>query len=250
MYYMIRRYVKKSYKKRAPKKTSVVALSKAVSKIKRKLAQTYETMFLQNRGIVFPVQDYTSINVMNYNNCRSIFGTSGNDYAVCNKWRHKSTKMDFLITLGDETTNIDYSFFLVSIKDSASASYDKSTGAIVLTEGLHYAVNENVTPDNPGQTFINPKVFNIHKMKRFTIGNNNEPVGTSTATGPTSLKRFGWKLKIDKIISNPIGNVSALNVSQDPSSQYYVLLFNNNVAADSEENNVQFNMVHTIEVPN
>jgi len=248
-----KRTYKKYLKKRTSKKaTSVVALSKKVSRLAKQMSTTYETMYLQNRGIVFPAENYTAINVQEYLNCRSIFGTSGGDYSNCNKWKHLTTKMDFLITMGNEENNIDYTMYIVSLKDSASGLYSKSTGVLTLVEGDHYAINESVTPNNAGQTLINPKCFNIHLVKRFTIGNNGVTAvnPTGNGNGITQQKRYGYKLKINKMIYNPTGNMSSLIVSQDASSQYYVLLFNNNQTIDAENNNVEFNFVHTIQVPN
>lgn len=250
--------LKRVYKKRPTLKLkkkvtpSITTLARKVNSLTKATKDAYEIQFLQNRGLLSNISnDYAYINIFNYNNCRSIFGTVGGDYSVCNKWRYVNSKMDLIFDMGNEYTNIDYSLFIVSIKDSANTLYDKTTGVITLSDGIHYASNDVVS--NAGQTILNPRMFNIHWQKRLLLGNNGYSPATSTATlgqGMGIVRRYSYTLKIDKVIQNVSGNVSSLVVSQDPSQAYYLLIFNNNASTDLEWQRCSYNFTHKLRVAN
>lgn len=252
--YHRRRRVQKytSAYRRARAAKSLVKLTKDVGTIKKKLKETYETHYIQNRGASTSFSaDYLAINMLDYVTCRFLFGATASDVATCNHWKHINMKGDFIFTPNNEMSNVDLSVFVVTLKDEASALYDKSTGALTLTEGLHYAINDLQT--DAGQTYLNPKCFNIHLTKRWIIGNNNIASNGPTGTGNTSVtgvKRRALTIKCNQMQYNPAGNVQSLKVSQDPSKQWYMLIFNNNSSADFEFPQVYYNIIHKIDVPN
>jgi len=235
---------------------SIAKLSKEIKKVARKVKnEGAEIQHLQHRGLISTVaRDYTYLNIMDMTIARPIFGTAGADYNLCNKWQHKYIDFDLLLSYGNETSNVDMTAFVVSLKSDAAGIYNPITGTLAtLTEGIEYA-NVNTLP-NAGLCYLNPKLFTIHKQKRFAIGNNaaaSSGVASGTAGGTyvKNVMRWTFKMKVNKELRNPVGNVASLAGSPSPMTQYYIILFNNNISADFEYPDMTYNIVHTVLVPN
>lgn len=225
-----------------------------VNKIKKELKDTYEIQHLQYRiNKTNLAEPYVAFNLCNYNTMRSIFGTSGGDYSGCNKWKLLSMDLDLIFDQNSEAADVDFSMYLVTLKKSAVAYYNSTTGALnTLTAGVDYSDNDSAT--NNGTATLNPFLFTVHKKARFAIGNNNVAglagTGIAGTTYVANRKRFNWHIKINKEMRNPAGNMSTLQASQDPTSQYYLIVFNNNASGDFENPNVEINAINKIKVPN
>jgi len=234
-----KKYTKKSTKR--TKSTKVDKLEKKVMSLVKLNKVAVQKQFLNASGNISLAAPANFINLLNYPACVSIFGTSGVDYTTTNKWIHKKSKMDFVFSASNETANIDINMYVVSLKDEANHAYDKTTGSLTLVSGQDYVIN--IASNNAGQTVLNPKVFNTHYQKRIIIGNNNVAITEQTQY---TRRRVYHTLNMNKTIINPIGNVSSLVASQDPSKQYYVLFFNNNSNIDSEAPTVEYNITHEL----
>lgn len=248
---------KKRFYKKSTKKADT-AVKTSVKKVIRKMVKqavepAQEMQYLQLRGSQASIgRPYYALNLMDFTSMRQVFGTNGQDYSICNKIQHKSIDFDFLFSCANEYANVTMRAFIVSLKKDQNV-YNKTTGALnATTSGLEYADNDSVP--NAGQSFLNPKMFHIHKSKKWESGNNNlSTLVASGAGGDADLKTvYRWigSIRTDQRIQNPVGDFAALTCSQSPSAQYYLILFNDNITADGESPNLNFNILHTFVVPN
>lgn len=181
---------------------------------------------------------FNAVPLCNYASQNLLFGTAADDLTN-NSVRHISTSIDCLVEANTEPDNINFTVFIVSLKDEAASLLDLSNGYITgLTNGLHYVKND-------GLVMVNPKYFHIHKAKRFTTGNFTAALTSGAAVGAKGLCRFFWKQRIMKTVKNPAGNWRDLVSPRDPSQNYYMIFFNNNSALDLENPQVQMNVVST-----
>jgi len=242
-----RRYARKGRGKVAKlakgKTSSVQALAKAVSNIQRSLRTHAEYLNYGQKDVLsLTVQPGDAINLNNYYGFTDLFGSSVNDSAQ-NKIIHKSFGMDFYLTLDNtiaEPDTTQFTIFLVSLKDEIGYSYNSATGALGLTAGQHYVMQG-------GLVLLNKKMFNIHKIKRTVLTNHGTSISAPSAQtqGGTDL-RWYWKFSPNKMITNPVGDWKQLSCAQDPSKQYYVLIFNDNSSLDLQNPKLHYNIVHTL----
>jgi len=224
------------------KPTAITALAKAVKAIQSKMkAKTILLNYGQQVDNIFLSADVDQFKLSNYSAWTPIFGAAGDDDDA-NKMIHKSFGVDMLFTLGNEMDQINYTVFLVSLKDSCrGAMFNNSSGALSLSSGTDYYFTN-------GLALLNKKSFNIHAMKRFSLGNNGVNQGDSTAqTQYGSDRRIYLKARCNKKVENPAGNWKDLNCSSDPSDNYYILVFNDNAIADAQYQRVRMNIIHTVE---
>jgi len=222
------------------KAKSYTTLTKRLKKVEAK--QKQDTQYLcygnvSNANLSGPVE----VNhLTNSNSWNVIFGTDAQD-ADCNKVIYKGFGMDVYIQSSNEPANITFTCFLVSLTDLIGSNFNVNTGALTLVNNFHYTVQGS-------QVLLNKKVFKIHKVKRFTLGNNNQALSTSTAQRQYGTDmRFYWKLKRNQVFQNPYGDWKTVNAQLDPNKNIYMLIFNDNVAADLESPTCQYNIVHTIQ---
>lgn len=257
-----RTYRKKSTLKRLtkPRKTTAIqTLAKQVVAIKRSMRKaadiqqyTFGTRITAGgtigEQIVAPVQ---IMHLSNFNSWSRVFGTGANDQEA-NAMIWKSFGMDIHIRSYNETSEVNFTLFIVKATDLA-ANNIATTGALSLTEGTDYVnSSQSATDVASGLVLLNKKLFTILYTKRFTLGNNNQSLGTSTAqTQFGTDRRFYFKCKPNKKVTNPsTGDVFALQRDLDPSGNYYMLIFTNNASADAENPRMFVNMVHTVQMLN
>lgn len=244
---------KRGYKKRPARKggkgvsrltkakpTAITALAKAVKSIQRKMkaktvmlnfGQKIDNTFLSGNVDVFPLTNYAG--------WTSIFGVSGND-AEANKCIHKSMGIDMYFNSNSESDPINFTVMIVSLKDQF-VGFNNASGALSLVETVDYHQEDALA-------MINKKSFNIHFIKRFTLGNNGVGLGSSTAqTQYGTDRRFYTKISCNKSVENPRGDWKGLSCSPDPSDNYYLLVFNDNEILDATYPRLRYNVVHTVE---
>lgn len=227
------------------KPTSMQTLAKAIKRLQRKVNGEHEYLTCQYGVDGAQVIQPAYIYLLNYyQGMTPIFGVSADDLDA-NKIIHKSVGMDIHVTLenfvNNEENTIGFTAFLVSLKDDIGSAFNAGTGALTLTANqTHYSVQ--------GMTLLNKKMFNIHKVKRFTLTNFNQNLNTAAAQSQYGAdRRFYWRLRINKTIQNPVGNWKNLSSGNDPSKTYYVLIFNNNTDADFENPQVTISAIHTFQ---
>lgn len=226
-------------------------LAKKVNRIAKAVKEGVETVYLNANGSNTLSTNFLGINLCDWSTQSPVFDDDPTEsaYARCNKFTWKSMKLDLIYDCNNEYENVDLTTFIVSVKDEASKIYDKATGVLTLTSGLDY--KRNSATSNSGQVYLNPKVFNIHYVKRSIIGNNSQ--NPTTAGNSTEMKyirrRIAIKLKVNKICKNPYGDIDLLTCNPDPSKQYYLLVFNNNLATDLQYPLLDWNLLNTIICP-
>lgn len=257
-----RTYRKKSTLRRLtkPRKTTAIqTLAKQVVAIKRSMRKAADIQQYSfgtrvtaggsiGDGIVGPAYIF---HINSFNQWSRIFGTGQNDQEA-NAMIWKSFGMDIHVRSYNETSEINFTMFIVKATDLA-ANNISSTGALTITEGTDYVNSSGGANDvASGLVLLNKKLFTILYTKRFTLGNNSVALGTSTAqTQFGTDRRFYFKCKPNKKVTNPsTGDVFALQRDLDPSGNYYMLIFSNNSSADAENPRCFVNMVHTVQMLN
>lgn len=226
-----------------PTKNPIQKLATEVKKLKtasKKEAEYLNCQYGVDRAQVIQPAYIYPLNY--YQGMTPIFGVSADDLEA-NKIIHKSVGMDIYVSLenfiNNEENTIGFTCFLVSLTDDIGTAFNPGTGALTLTANqTHYSVN--------GLTMLNKKMFNVHKVKRFTLTNFNQNLNLSAAQNQFGAnRRFYWKQRINKTIQNPIGNWKNMSSANDPSKTYYVLLFNDNTDADFENPEITISAIHT-----
>lgn len=243
---------KRGYKKRPARKggkgvsrltkakpTAITTLAKAVKSIQLKMkAKTVRLNYghkLDYQNLSGNV-DYFLLS--NYSAWTGIFGAGAND-SEANKFIHKSMGIDMYINSQSETDPINFTVMIVSLKDRMPGF--NPNGSLSLTENIHYHQLDALA-------MVNKEVFNIHFLKRFTLGNNGVGLGSSTAqTQYGTDRRFYAKITCNKSVENAQGDWKSLACSTDPSDNYYLLVFNDNGILDATYPRIRFNVVHTVE---
>lgn len=235
--------------RRAPAKKSVTKKVATLSRQVQKLSKvSYDKVQMQ----ILP-QSYASVTQPYFqyhlNNLTSswtpIFGYDANDVSTANKMYVNSYKVDARLTQDSEADLIWYTMFVVSLKDDGadSTTFDPATGQLTLTDNIHY----NRAPTN-GKVIVNPRFFNIHKYKRFYMGGR---AGDQSA--PVTRDLSFTIVPKQKMVTNPKGNIfgiGGLAFPKDPSKNYYMILFNDDLGTDLQVNKIVAGGIASIAIPN
>lgn len=224
--------------------TQVQALAKSVRALQLKTRSEHQFLqYVQSASQLNIDQPLTSINLCNFSSWTPVFGSAAND-ATHNRIVHKSMRFDGYISLenlfNNEEDTIDMTAFVVSLRDPIGSAFAPSSGALTLSQGPHYYIQD-------GLCMVNPKIFKIHKVMRKVLTNHGSALGAPSAQtqGGTDW-RFSFRLNPNCVVTNPYGDWSVMSTAQDPSKQYYFLIFNNNSVLDAESPAITFNCVHTM----
>lgn len=241
-----RKYARTSRVKRLAKgkTSSVQQLARSIQSIKRKMKADHNYLnYVQGSTQSNLSSDYLAVNLCSFNTMTAMFGSSADD-ETDNKIVHQSFGFDGYISLenliNNEEETINMTVFLVSLKDQVGGAFNPVTGALTLTQSVHYYSQD-------GLTMLNKKIFNIHKCKRINLTNHGTALsGPSAQTKAGTDWRFYWRHSPRQSIQNPIGNWKSLGSGVDPSKSFYFLAFNNNSVLDGESPCITFNCVHTM----
>lgn len=244
----VRRYARKGRSKIARmakgKTTSVQALAKAVRRLQRHNKSQPEYLnYVQGATQANISSPFHVINLCDYTSMTPMFGSDANDDDQ-NKVIHKSFGIDGYISLenliNNEEDSITITQFLVSLRDHIGPAFNTSTGALSLTNQIHYYSQD-------GLVMLNKKCFRIHKVIRRVLSNHGTSLSNPSAQNQYGTDyRFYMKWSPNSSIQNPTGDWKALSCALDPSKQYYLLTFNNNSVADLESPAFTYNVVHTM----
>lgn len=230
-------------------KTNIVKLNNQVRTIRRTLRKKAENVQYQYGATISDmVSDYCQVGLTQYASWTPIFGTSAVD-GTDPKAYYKSLNIDCRLSIENftnpsELDTLDYTVFLVSIRDEASNVWNATNGTLTLVAGRDYS-NGGI-----GGVMIrlNPKMFKIHRMKRLTTSNFGAALQYSSAANFKPIYKWSWKVRPRHSIVNPIGDWNALTINRDPSKNYYVLCFNNNSSVDGTFPQLMVGSVSTIQV--
>lgn len=248
-----RRRIKRILRKRS----SIRRLYRKVSKISRRQRISSQSLLFGTSSALTQVGTAPGyVNLCNYAQIvtNPIFGTSS--FSPANTVMHRKCKMDIYVDLenigggiyASETATTQFTFFVVSLRDSANngSLFNPASGVINPLPGTHYTTNM-VGGGSGALVMLNTRIFRIHKMKKFVLSNKGFNLGTSTAqTQYGTNRRFSWTQRMGGVIKNPMGNWYTMFSAQDPSKQYYLLFFTDNVLADLESPQIQLNVVHSL----
>jgi len=225
-----------------PSETQVLA--KAVKKLQLKDKKSHQYLnYAQSESRVNMSADYVALNLCNYSAGTPIFGAAANDendYKII----HQSFGLDCYLslenTINNEPDTTTFTIFLVSLTDDIGNVFNITTGALTLTAGTHYYIQN-------GQCMISKKCFKIHKVMRKVLTNHGTAlIAPSAQTQSGTDFRFYIKHSPRTTISNVGGDWKNLSSSVDPSKQYYLLIFNDNSVLDLQSPALTYNLVRTM----
>lgn len=258
--------IKKSVK---PSGSNMAKLVKSVNQIKRRVSGAEKTLYYRFKvnstapsGTNYSSElrtPYNMYHLCNYNTMvvgsgNAIFGSSATALDIkADRCRHEAITMDLYVSLenmlgtnSSEWNTVNFTCFLVSLKDAIGSKFNASTGAVTLTGGDDYTTVGTVASVDGGYAYINPKIFKVHKSKRFTLSNFNQSPQTLGLTNPPLAKQWQWKIYPNQTVVNSVGSWTDLACAPDPSKNYYVIIFNNNSGIDAENPTCLINCVSRI----
>lgn len=240
------RKAKKTVKKiaNAASSTDVQVLAKAVNKLQAKGRALHQYLnYAQSESRVNLTADLIAFNCCNYSAGTPIFGADADDD---NNYKaiHQSFGLDCYIslenTINNEPDTTTFTIFFVQLKDDIGNVFNTTTGALTLTAGTHYYIQN-------GQCMINKKMFKIHKVIRKVLTNHGTALTAPSAQSQSGTDfRFYIKHSPRTMITNVGGDWKNLSCSVDPSKQYHLLIFNDNSALDLQSPSFTYNLVRTM----
>lgn len=225
------------------KSTKTRSLAGAIKRLQLAMRRRRQYVNLNHNFSTSCSSDYVAANMCFYAGFNQVFGTGADDLEG-NKMIHHSFGAHIRISLENTINEPDttgFTVFLVSLKDAIGSAFDPAAGTLTLVPNQHYV-------QRSGMVLLNKKALTIHKMKKFTLTNYGQALGTSAAQSQYGTDcRWYWKISPRKTVYNPVGNWSVLNSALDPSKTYFLLVFNDNSTLDLQSPKLEFNSVHTIE---
>lgn len=214
-------------------------LARSVQRLQRKQRRVLQTLNFRYNGGGTLSSQFNQWNLTNFSALTPVFGTAADDLTA-NAVRHVGVGVDCILDSNTEVDTINYTVYVVSLKDDAAGILDYSGGTLSLSQDVHYTFNA-------GMALLNRKFFKVHKTWRWTSGNLGAPKTQSSANGAQVwYRRKFFRLKIGTQVRNPAGNWNALACPRDPSQNYFLLMFNDNSALDLENPAFTFHAVHTM----
>lgn len=224
--------------KSKPSTSTLKELAKVKASIKKLNMVSYDkvqtvSFYAQNQSLTGP---YNVYNVSaGLSSAAPLWGYNAADMVDVNKAYLNKKIINVSVRQNNEPNLIRYTMYVVSLKDAGadSTTFAPATGALTLAASTHYT---GLASD---MIRVSDRFFNIHATKTFTMGYQG-------SAGPTADTISERRFKIvvtpkTKMINNPKGNVfanTAFDFPKDPSQNYFVVLFNDNSAADLENNQV------------
>lgn len=256
-------YVRKTNKPKKPKarfaraatakpttrrnRNNITALAKQVSSIQRQV---------RSRTIIGRFSKQTNVDIQQYFRTvtltapqvyDAIFGLA-DTFDQRNRWRSLKFSLDIDVWQKDATRFNTYTMFIVSLKAAPANTVLQECGEDLMTgtrltgmdSGVHYEVLS-------GKAMMNLKMFNLHYVKRFTLGVKDTIDGQAIATknvGDTHKRLYikvPWKCKI-QTGEQPVNFAGANGVAVESipdTSKLWVVLFND---VDSTQEPTQLDM--------
>lgn len=161
--------------------------------------------------------------------------------------RLTSITMECILDMSNEHDNINYTIFLVSLKDTMTRSWNPSTAVLNLAQDDHYIFQE-------GMCLLNQSYFTIHKVKKLATGNYGMNPGFFQVAGsvfpgpPSDIKgrhRWTWKISPRTIMKSTTGDWNDLVCPADPSKNIYILVANDNSLVDIQNPTIKVNSLHS-----
>lgn len=186
---------------------------------------------------------YQVIKLTNPLTWKAIFATT-NTQGETSKTLLTRIAMSMRFQVHSQPAPVVYNLFVVSLKRSA-ATLDIAQ----LQNGTHYETGSAATLQGNVNVFLSPKVFRIHKWRKFTLARNPEsssqPTPPGTGFPPCSWKDIKCTLYPKTTLKSYDGDWKTLEELDLPATQRkYVLIFYNNSYATGSFNTVTYNNIY------
>lgn len=237
----------KSLKVKKSPLSNVQKLQKQVNTLSRQLVKksTKHHLYQAITNIDPIVNPFNYYNLTQWNNVSSIFGTALTDWSNSNRMIFKKLMVDVKIEQSLESDPTTITLFLVSLKDNANTTsrFNASTGALALNSATDYAMLN-------GSMILNPRVFNIHKVKKIYFTNGGANL-SSTGAGDHKLvyRWYRFNMSPGHVVENATSNVRDMVCSQDPSKCYYLIAATDNLLADLTAPAISIQCHYKVEFP-
>lgn len=215
--------------------TTVATLARQVKLLQKKTALVTQDETFRINEAIDVVSPYVVRNITNYTGWASLFPsgftTEKNEAYI------KNFYIDNLITLdniNNEEGTINFTYMVISRKDEAGTATD-TVNSLLLTNNVDHSIVA-------GKAYMNLRKFKVHYVKRFTL----TQMDTEATDAGLAQIRFSHKIRVGKKVVNPDGWWKSLENSPDPSDSYYVVLFNDNSAADLESPRWDFQCIANV----
>lgn len=241
--------------RRVFRKSAVRGIARAVKRLQKESRRSHQIALFQRKittdvatvgpAIIHNLSDHAS------NTLQPVFGT-GFAATASQRAIHHKIRMDCYVDLENqggvnEEGPIEFTAYIVSLKDDIGTAFNSATGAISLTSGAEYVINDAAVGVGGGYAFLNTKKFRIHKMKKFVLSNHEQGLGIASAqTQYGTNMRWSWVIRPRVFVrSLTTLGLSTMTSSVDPSKCYYFLLFHNNSVVDAESPRFNLSTLHT-----
>lgn len=228
--------------KRTKKSTAFARLKKDVRMLKRKTkvavqeAEYKDNILGSGADVVSPYIGYCLTQYSNWSHMWP--STTSALVSSKSKMTLKKMLLNSLVTLdnvNNEEGEIKFTYVVLQGKDTFTPVLD-AFGAPVLTGGQHYTIQD-------GFAYINKNYFKILQYKTFVLTGGD---GADLQADRSSIV-LRTRLYPKFTVENPDGSWNTLITSPDPSDNIYVVLFNNNSAADTESPRWTGTMIATLD---
>lgn len=227
----------------------IYSLAKSVGKLKHKWTErTVTHSYRQTANIsllstLFPGgAGYVGVKLTQPVDWKSIFAET-NAQGETNKTLLSEIQLHLRFTITTAIAPTVYHCFVVSLRRAAG-----TLNISGLTNDVHFMTQPAGNPECCYSVILNPKLFRIHRQRKFTLAINSE--GANQLANPTdgfppcSWKDINWVLKPKCTLKSYQGEWSALQELDLPTTQrYYLLVFMSNSGTDAQNNCSMTNLI-------
>lgn len=224
-----RRYNPRKKKfKRSFKRNSIRTLSKKVYRLARvssmrKVVNRYS--YTDQYSLVSPYIARTLTDPVSYT---AVFGPT-DTFDARKRWNSLKFSLDFQITVGNEPNIIDYTVFILSLKGTTANTTMMRCGQDLasMQTGLDFEILN-------GSAFINPNVYQIHYVKRLSLGVSDVLAGEDFKSKNIYdvQRRYYHKVPWKKMIGSGFQHTAFIDTPKDSipdHAKLWLVIFNNNL---------------------
>lgn len=249
----------------------LVRLDKRLTKLTKKVSLNRDYFNYYNFHLNVPLPQFTdATNTYGYS-CIPVLDTASGNFAPCfdeptradldiDTWMYHGSKVHLRIDIDTENTNpCEVSVFLVTIRPEYQATAISNWGN-KLQNMMSPALPDSETPTssspNPimcfstGQTFINQKVFKVHRFNRKNIGevgygSGSVPVRNIGDTVFNLSYNIKKRVKLARSQNDIIDALTDTNGAINRNAQSFILMVSDNSAFDAGLLKATATILHT-----
>lgn len=187
------------------------------------------------------VAPYKTFNIMKISSWQRTFGTTaelddGRSFGI------DRVSLENIVTINTEPSDVTFTYFIVKLKKAASQLFNPLTGELAaLVSDVHYFQPfSSIAIGRAGGVYLNKEYFYVIKCKKFRTG---QFTALGAEGDAKTYHRWTDKIKLGITITNPAGAAINMACPQDMFQNYFVIMFNDNLAVDNEYPMWKFNML-------